>query len=117
MLPEQDLTQEPNHKTDTTPQYLAAAGKTLDQITDTWNIRQQAFSVTGTSMEDNKELNKQLDQMSAGGTSAASDANIINDRMTMLTPYVVREYIQNKGIPDYKQLFHMHTLSPISRDG
>lgn len=117
ILPEQDLTPEPNHKTDTTPQHLAAACNTLDQITDTWNIRQQASSVTGTSMEDNKELNKQLGQMSAGGTSAASDANIINDRMPMLTPYVVREYMQDKGTPYYKQLFHIYTLSTINRDG
>ena len=99
ILPEQDLTQEPDHKTDPTPQYLAAADKTLDQVTDTWNIRQQAFSVTGTSMEDNKKLNKQLGQMLAGGTSAASDANIINDRTPMLTPYVVREHMQEKKHP------------------
>lgn len=62
-------------------------------------------------MEDNKELDKQLGQMSAGGTSAASDANIINDRMPMLTPHVVREYMQDKGIPYYKQQFLMLSLS------
>ncbi|MGH8386697.1 MAG: hypothetical protein ACRESJ_14565 [Pseudomonas sp.] len=82
---------------------MAAAGKTLDQITDTWNVRQQAFSVAGTSKEDNKELNKQLGQMASDGTGAASDANIINDRAPMLTPYVVREYMAEKGITDYQK--------------
>lgn len=82
---------------------MAAAGKTLDEITNTWNVRQQAFSVAGTSKEDNKELNKQLGQMSSDGTGAASDANIINDRMPMLTPYVVREYMKEHGITDYKK--------------
>jgi hypothetical protein len=82
---------------------MAAAGKTLDQINDTWNVRQQAFSVAGTSKEDNKELNKQLGQMAADGTGAASDANIINDRMPMLTPYVVREYMKDHNITDYKK--------------
>lgn len=82
---------------------MAAAGKTLDQITDTWNVRQQAFSVAGTSKEDNKELNKQLGQMASDGTGAASDANIINDRMPMLTPYIVREYMKEKGIKDYNK--------------
>lgn len=82
---------------------MAAAGKTLDEITNTWNVRQQAFSVAGTSKEDNKELNKQLGQMASDGTGAASDANIINDRMPMLTPYIVREYMKEKGITDYKK--------------
>ncbi|WP_353740749.1 hypothetical protein WHX55_15725 [Pseudomonas fluorescens] len=82
---------------------MAAAGKTLDEITNTWNVRQQAFSVAGTSKEDNKELNKQLGQMASDGTGAASDANIINDRMPMLTPYVVREYMKEHGITDYKK--------------
>lgn len=82
---------------------MAAAGKTLDQITETWNVRQQAFAVAGTSKEDNKELNKQLGQMSSDGTGAASDANIINDRMPMLTPYIVREYMKEHGITDYKK--------------
>jgi hypothetical protein len=82
---------------------MSAAGKTLEQITDTWNIRQQAFSVAGTTKEDNKELNKQLGQMASDGTGAASDANIINDRAPMLTPYVVREYMAEKGIKDYKE--------------
>lgn len=82
---------------------MAAAGKSLDQINDTWNVRQQAFSVAGTSKEDNKELNKQLGQMASDGTGAASDANIINDRMPMLTPYVVREYMKEKGIKDYNK--------------
>lgn len=82
---------------------MAAAGKTLDQITDTWNVRQQAFSVAGTSKEDNRELNKQLGQMASDGTGAASDANIINDRMPMLTPYVVREYMKDHNITDYKK--------------
>ena len=82
---------------------MGAAGKSLEQITDTWNVRQQAFSVAGTTKEDNKELNKQLGQMASDGTGAASDANIINDRMPMLTPYVVREYMSEKGITDYKK--------------
>lgn len=82
---------------------MAAAGKTLEQITATWNVRQQAFSVAGTSKEDNKELNKQLGQMASDGTGAASDANIINDRMPMLTPYIVREYMKEHGITDYKK--------------
>jgi len=82
---------------------MAAAGKTLDEITNTWNVRQQAFSVAGTSKEDNKELNKQLGQMASDGTGAASDANIINDRMPMLTPYIVREYMKEHGITDYKK--------------
>lgn len=82
---------------------MGAAGKSLQQITDTWNVRQQAFSVAGTSREDNKELNKQLGQMASDGTGAASDANIINDRMPMLTPYVVREYMKEKGIKDYNK--------------
>lgn len=82
---------------------MAATGKTLDQITDTWNIRQQAFSVAGNTKEDNKELNKQLGQMASDGTGAASDANIINDRMPMLTQYVVREYMAEKGITDYNK--------------
>lgn len=82
---------------------MAAAGKTLEQITDTWNVRQQAFSVAGTSKDDNKELNKQLGQMASDGTGAASDANIINDRAPMLTPYVVREYMAEKGITDYNK--------------
>lgn len=80
---------------------MAAAGKTIEQVLETWNTRQQAFSVAGTSKEDNKELNKQYGQMQADGTGAASDANIINDRMPMLTPYVVREYMKEKGITDY----------------
>jgi hypothetical protein len=82
---------------------LAATGKTLEQITDIWNVRQQAFSVAGNTKEDNKELNKQLGQMSSDGTGAASDANIINDRMPMLTQYVVREYMAEKGITDYNK--------------
>jgi hypothetical protein len=82
---------------------MGAAGKTLDEIVNTWNVRQQAFSVAGTTKEDNKELNKQLGQMSSDGTGAASDANIINDRMPMLTPYVVREYMKENGITDYKK--------------
>jgi hypothetical protein len=82
---------------------MGAAGKSLEQINDTWNVRQQAFSVAGTTKEDNKELNKQLGQMASDGTGAASDANIINDRMPMLTPYVVREYMKDKGITDYNK--------------
>ena len=80
---------------------MAAAGKTQKQILDTWNTRQQAFAVAGTSREDNKELNKQMGQMAGDSTGSASDANIINDRMPMLTPYVVREYMKEHGIKDY----------------
>jgi hypothetical protein len=80
---------------------MAAAGKTKDQIISTWDTRQKAFAVAGTTREDNKELNKQLGQMAADGTGAASDANIINDRMPMLTPYIIREYMKDKGITDY----------------
>jgi|GEM_PF-5146290 len=80
---------------------MAAAGKSQAQILDTWNTRQKAFAVAGTTKDDNKELNKQLGQMASDGTGAASDANIINDRMPMLTPYVVREYMKEKKIPDY----------------
>lgn len=82
---------------------MAAAGKTKDQIVSTWDTRQKAFSVAGTTKEDNKELNKQLGQMASDGTGAASDANIINDRMPMLTPYVVREYMKDHGIKDYNK--------------
>lgn len=82
---------------------MAAAGKTKDQIISTWDTRQKAFSVAGTTKEDNRELNKQLGQMASDGTGAASDANIINDRMPMLTPYVVREYMKDNNITDYNK--------------
>lgn len=81
---------------------MAAAGKSQATIMETWNTRQKAFAVAGTTRDDNKELNKQLGQMASDGTGAASDANIINDRLPMLTPYVVREYMKEKGITDYK---------------
>ncbi len=80
---------------------MAAAGKTQKQILDTWNTRQQAFTVAGNSRQDNQELNKQMGQMAADGTGAASDANIINNRMPMLVPYVVREFMKEHGIKDY----------------
>jgi hypothetical protein len=80
---------------------MAAAGKTQAKILETWNTRQQAFAVAGTTREDNKELNKQMGQMASDGTGAASDANIINDRMPMLTPFVVREFMRDHGIKDY----------------
>lgn len=80
---------------------MAAAGKTQKQILDTWNTRQQAFTVAGNTRQDNQELNKQMGQMAADGTGAASDANIINNRMPMLVPYVVREFMKEHGIKDY----------------
>jgi hypothetical protein len=80
---------------------MAAAGKTQKQILDTWNTRQQAFTVAGNTRQDNQELNKQMGQMAADGTGAASDANIINNRMPMLVPYVVREFMKENGIKDY----------------
>ncbi|MCW1242947.1 hypothetical protein OC610_00875 [Pseudomonas sp. SAICEU22] len=80
---------------------MAAAGKSQATILETWNTRQKAFAVAGTTKDDNRELNKQLGQMASDGTGAASDANIINDRLPMLTPYVVREYMKEKGIRKY----------------
>ena len=80
---------------------MAAAGKTQKQILDTWNTRQQAFTVAGNTRQDNQELNKQMGQMAADGTGAASDANIINNRMPMLVPYVIREFMKENGIKDY----------------
>lgn len=82
---------------------LAETGKTQKQILAIWDTRQQAFSVAGTTKDDNRELNKQLGQMASDGTGTAADANIINNRMPMLVPHVVRAFMREKGIKDYNQ--------------
>lgn len=80
-----------------------AYGKKPDDIMKGYKLRQQAFAIGGASREDAKELNKQLGQMSSDGTGAASDANIINDRLPLLAPYLARAYGEEKGIKDVKK--------------
>jgi tape measure domain-containing protein len=80
-----------------------AYGKKPDDIMKGYKLRQQAFAIGGASREDAKELNKQLGQMSSDGTGAASDANIINDRLPVLAPYLARAYGEEKGIKDVKK--------------
>ncbi|MDR6913525.1 hypothetical protein J2X66_000372 [Pseudomonas sp. 3296] len=81
---------------------MAAAGKTLDEITNTWNVRQQAFSVAGTTKDDNRELNKQLGQLASDGTGSKADADIINNRMPMIVPFVVKAYMKENKIDDFQ---------------
>lgn len=81
---------------------MAAAGKTLDEITSTWNVRQQAFSVAGTTKDDNRELNKQLGQLASDGTGSKADADIINNRMPMIVPFVVKAYMKENKIDDFQ---------------
>lgn len=80
-----------------------AYGKKPDEIMKGYKLRQQAFAIGGASREDAKELNKQLGQMASDGTGAASDANIINDRLPLLAPYLARAYGEEKGIKDVKK--------------
>lgn len=77
-----------------------AYGKTPDDIMKAWDLRQKAFTISGVSKDDSKELNKQLGQMSSDGTGSKADADIIGDRMPLLNPYLVRAYGEEKGIKD-----------------
>ncbi|WP_028699169.1 hypothetical protein [Pseudomonas monteilii] len=77
-----------------------AYNKTPDQITKGYNLRQQAFAIGGATRDDAKELNKQLGQMSSDGTGSKADYDIINDRMPMMAPYLVRAYGEQNNIAD-----------------
>lgn len=82
---------------------MLASNKSKDEIMKTWNLRQAAFAVAGTSKDDNKELNKQLNQLASDGTGTKADADILNNRMPMILPYVVKEYMKEDKITDYQK--------------
>lgn len=82
---------------------MLAAGKTMDQVMSVWENRQKTFAIAGTSKDDNRELNKQLGQLASDGTGNKQDADIINNRMPMIVPFVVREYMKDNKITDFQQ--------------
>jgi len=82
---------------------MIAAKKTPKEILEMWDLRQSAFAVAGTSKDDNRELNKQLNQLASDGTGTKADADIINNRMPMILPYVVEEYMKENKIKDYNK--------------
>jgi hypothetical protein len=82
---------------------MLASNKSKDEILKTWNLRQSAFAVAGTSKDDNRELNKQLNQLASDGTGTKADADIINNRMPMVLPYVVKAYMKENKIADYEK--------------
>lgn len=82
---------------------MLEAGKTIDQAMKAWETRQKVFAITGTSSGDNRELNKQVNQLQSDGTGTAQDAEIINNRMPMIVPYVVRAFMEESGIKDYQK--------------
>lgn len=77
-----------------------AYNKTPDQIMKGYNLRQQAFAIGGATRDDAKEMNKQLGQMASDGTGSKQDYDIINDRMPMMAPYLVRAYGEENHIKD-----------------
>jgi hypothetical protein len=77
-----------------------AYGKAPDKIMKAWDLRQKAFTIAGASKDDSKELNKQLGQMASDGTGSKQDYDIINDRVPMMAPYLVRAYGEEKHIKD-----------------
>lgn len=77
-----------------------AYNKTPEQIMKAFDLRQKAFLVGGASRADAKEMNKQLGQMASDGTGSKQDYDIINDRMPMMAPYLVRAYGEENGITD-----------------
>jgi hypothetical protein len=73
-------------------------GKTLEDINALWKSRQEAFTVGGVSKADGIELNRQLGKMASDGRGDSTDSQQILERLTLLTPYVVREYMAEHGM-------------------
>lgn len=84
-----------------------AYNKTPDQITKGYNLRQQAFAIGGATRDDAKELNKQLGQIASDGTGSKADYDIINDRMPMMAPYLVRAYGEQNNIADRQKALQL----------
>ena len=94
-----------------------AYGKTPDNIMKAWDLRQKAFTIGGASKDDAKEMNKQLGQMASDGTGSKADYDIINDRMPMLAPYLVRAYGEENGIADRQKALTQFNKSLKKGDG
>ncbi|POG12950.1 hypothetical protein BGP82_00350 [Pseudomonas putida] len=77
-----------------------AFGKTTDQITKEYKLRQQAFTVAGLTKDSSREVNRQLNQVSTDGLGDKSDWNVLSERMPMLVPYVTRAFGEEEKIKD-----------------
>lgn len=94
-----------------------AYGKTPDNIMKAWDLRQKTFTISGVSRDDSKELNKQLGQMSSDGTGSKADYDIINDRMPLLNPYLVRAYGEENKIKDPQEALKKFNKQLKAGDG